>query len=301
MGWNGSDVSGGNGRPKEANSSSKKSATLSGIGASRGLLAGFLVVIGAGIAAWFLLCKSDAPAPSPEKVVKPEKRVVPAKARPLSPEKSAVTNVVEKKPETELKTYIDERGIKRYEGGLRVIKKIVQPPQDQMNINGPHLFENHAEHEILGLLTTEPGTFIIDVKYDKRRFEKAFVESLKHKIEILPDDSEDVKAQKLAVIDAKKSLEAAYKRGEDVTQIMNESRKELIKLNRYRDSLLETAAEGLSKDGTTEKDLDDYINAMNQMLRENGIREIQHKELARGVLMYQRKSAAKKAAQEKKQ
>ncbi len=295
MGWNGSD-SGGNGVSYPKLNASKRGFNKTGASWLRVFLIGILLVAVVGIAVWFFAAKPKTPQ-MPAKPGQPEEKPVNYPSKPVKP-KTATTNDVVKAPaKKQPKTYVDKRGILRYEGGLRVVKKIVQPPADQMNSNGPHLFENQAEHEILGLMTTEPGTFMIDVKYDKRIFEKAFVESLKHNIEILPDDTPEVKEQKLAVIEAKKSLEEAYKRGEDVTEIMNESRKELVKLNRYRESLIETASEDLSKDGTTEEDLNDYVDAMNKMLKENGIREIKHKELARNVLRYQRNAAARKAAE----
>ena len=303
MAWNGSGAA----TPSENN---ENGGTAGGVGkrrpgAVRGLVAGLIIVAGAGIAAWLVIGRSEAPR-TPEGPSGHGKRTISDVSKPVVPAASVTNAAVQAAPRTppkkEPKTYVDKRGILRYEGGLRVVKKIVKPPEDQMNSNGPHLFENNAEHEILGLMTTEPGTFMIDVKYDKRTFEKAFVESLKHTIEVLPDDTPEVREQKLAVIEAKAALEAAYKRGEDVTEIMNESRGELVRLNRYRDSLIEMASENLSKDGTTDKDLDEYVDAMNKMLKDNGIREIKHKELARSVLRYRRNAeAARKAAEESRQ
>lgn len=287
MGWNGS------GQTNETDGAKAPIRKAKSPSAWRGAVAGLAVVAIAGIGLWYVM-SGEKKGPEKSDVDKDRniKEVTPAAAP------KPVTNTVPAKPKRVLKTYIDERGIERYEGGLRVVKHWPKPPQDQMNTN-PHLFKNHAEFEILGLVTTEPGTFMLDIDYNKRTFEPAFIESLKHKIEILPDDSPEVREQKLAVIEAKKTLEEAYKRGEDVTQIMNESRKELVRLNRYREQLIETASVKLSQDGTTDKDLNDWVDAMNKMLNDNGIRPIKQKELARDILRYQRRAQARKAAEEK--
>ena len=287
MSWNGSDLKNGTGEAKPPVPKAKSPS------AWRGAVAGLAVVAIAGIGLWYAMSGEKK---GPEKADVDKDRKI-KEVTPAAASTNAAPAVAEK-PKKVFKTYIDERGIERYEGGLRVVKHWPKPPQDQMNTN-PHLFENRAEFEILGLVTTEPGTFILDIDYDRRTIMPAFVESLKHKIEILPDDSPEVKEQKLAVIEAKKTLEEAHKRGEDVVQIMNESRKELVKLNRYREQLLETASEKLSQDGTTDKDLNDWVDAMNKMLNDNGIRPIKQKELARDILRYQRREAARKAAEEK--
>lgn len=287
MSWNGSGYKNGTGGAKAPIRKAKSPS------AWRGAVAGIAVVVVAVIGLWYVMSGK----------MKPDDAEADAKNRTIKEVKSAAapTNaapVVAGKPKKVFKTYIDERGIERYEGGLRVVKHWVKPPQDQMNTN-PHLFENHAEFEILGLVTTKPGTFMLDIDYNKRTFEPAFIESLKHKIEILPDDSEEVKDQKLAVIEAKKTLEEAYKRGEDVTAIMNEARKELVKLNRYREQLIETATEALSKDGTSDKDLNDWVDAMNKMLTDNGLKPVRQKEMARNILRYQRNAEYRKAQEAK--
>ena len=69
------------------------------------------------------------------------------------------------------------------------------------------------------------------------RFVEDFKESLKEPIEILETDSEYDRQLKLDVIESKKQLKAAMDRGEDIAQIMTDTRNELRRLGQYRDEL----------------------------------------------------------------
>ena len=280
MGWNGSDFKNGTGGAKPPVPKAKSPS------AWRGAVAGIAVVAIAGIGLWFAMSGEKK---GPEDVDAEKNRKI-KEVKPVAAPKP-VTNAVPEKPKRVLKTYVDERGIKRYEGGLRVVRKIVQPPEDQMNTS-PRLFQNGAEHQIHSLLTIQPGQFVLGAKYNRISFEKNFKESLKHEIEILPTDTPDIVAEKEAVIEAKKTLKEAMDRGEDITKMMNEAREELGRLYRYRDELQRAAAEKLSEEGTTDKDVGDYLDAMNAMLKEHDIKPIKQKELARNILKFQRKSAA---------
>ena len=200
MSWNGSGYKNGTGGAKTPIRKAKSPS------AWRGAVAGIAVVVVAVIGLWYVMSGK----------ITPDDAEADAKNRTIKEVKSAAapTNsapVVAEKPKKVFKTYIDERGIERYEGGLRVVKHWVKPPQDQMNTN-PHLFENHAEFEILGLVTTKPGTFMLDIDYNKRTFEPAFIESLKHKIEILPDDTEREIQQKEFVMAFKEYLREEIKK-----------------------------------------------------------------------------------------
>lgn len=185
----------------------------------RGAIAGGIVVLCAAVAAWWMWPDASAPVAedSDGTVERRIKEVTPA-AVPTN----AAPVVAAEKPKSKLKTYIDERGVERYEGGLRVVKKWPKPPADQMNTN-KHLFKHSAELEIQWLLELEPGEFMLDIPYDWR-FDKSLAKSFAEEIEFLPEDTQEERQIKEDVIAAKKELKIAMARGEKASDIMNEAR-----------------------------------------------------------------------------
>lgn len=285
MGWNGSGQKGA--APAQPKVTAKKPSPV------RGLVAGAVVVALAAVAYFAFFSGSENPqAEKPDKDRGRIKEVTPAAAPKAAP---VATNKVEK---NKLETYIDERGVERYKGGLRVVKKFPKPPANQMNTN-KHIFKHSAELEIEGLVTITPGKFMIDVPINGRVFLKSFKESLKEEIEILDTDTEEEKEIKRAVITAKKELKDAMDRGEDIVKIMNDSRKELVRLNQYRDQIVETAREQLSKEDTTDQDVADFVEAANSMLTKNGIRPLKANDLTRRIASFQERVREAKAQRAK--
>ena len=131
----------------------------------------------------------------------------------------------------------------------------------------------YTSDKIIGqLLSVSPGSSLFgDVKYDER-FVRRFLDSLKEPIVIEREDSEEVKALKEAVIGARKDLKAAYDRGEDIAQIMTDTRKELKELGAYRDELQKQVNDIIRRDYKkfTAQDLEDCIGAANKMLADRG-------------------------------
>ena len=133
-------------------------------------------------------------------------------------------------------------------------------------------FRNTSDKIIGQLLSVKPGAALFgDVKYDQR-FVRRFLESLKTPIVVDSGDSEQVKVLKEAVIEARKELKAAYDRGEDVAQIMTETRRELKELGAYRAELQRQVNDIIRKDARrfSAQDMEDCLNAANKMLSDRG-------------------------------
>ena len=131
-------------------------------------------------------------------------------------------------------------------------------------------FKHRTDQEIAVLLNTEPGTaFVGDYVVDKK-FNEKFLKSLTDPIVVEEGDSPDVKELKLAVIDARNELKSRYDAGEDPSAIIEEVHKELRELGAYKASLEKLLLEIARKPDMTEKDLDDYVTAANEMLESRG-------------------------------
>ena len=269
---------------------SPKSATPRGIGAPaalsnrRGLYLAVAVLLAAviGGGAWWWLGR-DGSRPSPVKPSPAEKpkaasrsetrpsrpRVAPTPATTNAP-MSATTNAPLARKTQE--TYIDERGIERYPGGMRVRRPAARTVQ--IEIDPLHRFKHTSEAQIAGLLEVKPGSMIVgDMKYSYR-FVEDFKESLKEPIEILDSDSEYDKQLKLDVIETKKQLKAAMDRGEDIAQIMTDTRNELRKLGQYRDELKKELQKIHREGEYTDQEVEDFTAAANKLLADKGCRPI---------------------------
>ena len=235
----------------------------------------------AAIALWWWLGRGEArpspakpsPAEQPTAASRPDMR--PSKPRVTPP--PAVTNApapatnapVARKAQ---ETYIDERGIERYPGGMRVRR----PPARtvKIEIDPLHRFKHTSEAQIAGLLEVKPGSLIVgDMKYSYR-FVEDFKESLKEPIEILDTDSEYDRQLKLDVIETKKQLKAAMDRGEDIAQIMTDTRNDLRKLGQYREELRQELHKLRAGGEYTDQDLEDLTAAANKLLADKGCRPI---------------------------
>ena len=143
------------------------------------------------------------------------------------------------------------------------------------------IFKNSADRMIAILLNTEPGQmFVGGFKYDKG-FTKRFLKALETPITIDANDSEEVKLVKEAVKETRQDLKKRLDNGEDIAQTIYEAQKELQELGAYKNEL-RLQLEKLSRErDMTEKDMDDYLRAANDMLESRGCSKLTMPELMR--------------------
>ncbi|MBR0504954.1 MAG: hypothetical protein IJJ84_06060, partial [Kiritimatiellae bacterium] len=242
------------------------------------------IVATATIALWcWVASRGSTPLP-PEKslAVKPKTEKAkatppPKNVKPPEPAKIPEAPKADVKPTTKpekekVQTYFDERGIERYPGGMRVRRPAARTVQ--IEIDPLHRFKHTSEAQIAGLLEVKPGSMIVgDMKYSYR-FVEDFKESLKEPIEILDSDSEYDKQLKRDVIETKKQLKAAMDRGEDIAQIMTDTRNELRKLGQYRDELKKELQKIHREGEYTDQEVEDFTAAANKLLADKGCRPI---------------------------
>ena len=249
----------------------------------RGLLAGAIVVLGAGLAAWLFMGGEADSRPLQKKDRGHIKEIAPA---------VAPTNAVPKKPVDPRedydheKCYRDERGILRYKSsGCRAYDKTVKTgPTVLLNKQVRRIFKGTANNEIFTLITMNPGeSRLVTPDYRDPEYIKRFKESLEQPIEIAEDDHEWDKNVKQAVADTKKDLIARMKKGEKLSDILEDTSKELQRLTAYKDSI-DKQVSTIVKDAKgrlSEQDVKDLVGAANKMLTEQGINPISESSFVR--------------------
>ncbi len=258
MGWNGSDGS----MPKPI----KKAKALS---ASRGLLAGLVVVALACVGLFFVLSgdKKETPAQKNENKQGTIKEVKPA---PAAPQTNAVAPEV-KKPEKKKHPGFGKTPVEVDENGDRWVvrngrrRKVIR--------GGPvgtsrQLWFNKSENVISALVTVKPGDPIVG--FDLDGIKKSFAESLGNKIEITDEDTPEEREEKQLVIEAKKTLVKLIKEGGDLEEILREEYGNVMRMYNYRNDLVREL-DTIRKNGASAKEMADFVEAANKMLKDRGI------------------------------
>lgn len=244
----------------------------------RGILAG-AVVVALALGAWWWIGGRGAIALPPEKPAKP--KVV--KPQPPAP-KPKLQPVVEQKAETPKGPPWPEKsphpdGEWRHGEGPRSIAVtngclVTYPhyPGVQMILPHPAFaapFETLLDNEIARLISAKPGDDFIDVPLPKN-FDEKFAQSLLVPIKVNEDDSPEKAELKRQVLEARKILVEAAKRGESPRQVLEEEAKTLRRLMQTRDNFQRIVNEQI-QNGATDQEINDTVNAANKMLEREGI------------------------------
>ena len=142
------------------------------------------------------------------------------------------------------------------------------------------IFGNPSENVIAATLCTVPGETLVGTIRFNGNFTKSFLKSLTTPIVVHEDDPDDVKALKRAVIEAKITLKEAYDRGEDIEQIIIDSREESQRMAQYKQQLRSDLFR-VAKEAAAPEDVDDALSAANIMLEDKGISPIEPGPLTR--------------------
>ena len=253
----------------------------------RAAVLGVVILTVVGGVWWWLMVQEDTRTPvekpTKTKVVKPVQNqpvarpAEPPKEEPPKEEPRKIvpkgTPMSERKPP---KTYRDERGILRYEGGARapdpsrphhVAKRMADSINDSV-------FKTRPENEIAMLLTATPGDTILTIRRYDETFEAEFMKSLEQNIEVTEDDTPARAELKRAMAETKKELAERIKKGEKLADILEETRSELRRLADYRRNLEKMVSEAARNPELADQEVADYLTAANKMLADNGMKPI---------------------------
>ena len=262
----------------------------SGTSSMRRMLAATIVVVIASVAL-YLIFKDNA---KPETPKEPNKvRAVKELPTP-TPRPKPAPEVTEVRPEEPQELPPQKVGetrdgyIKLPNGTLHKVNGVIT--NTTAAAKGKYaIFAKRSDNEIAALLTIKPGSVVAGPAKFKGRFAKEFLESLKEPIVISPEDSPEDAQLKRSVMDVRKELKEAYDRGEDIEEIMTESRNEFQKLYWLKADLQQEIAKFRRGENVTDEDVDNFVQAANKMLEERGVAPLHIGPIARRrlQLMYQ--------------
>ena len=180
-----------------------------------------------------------------------------ATVTPAPAPKTTPTNAV-----ADLGWYVDKAGVRRKRTGKGF--RVGLSPQKP-------LFTNQAEMQLSGIVNTQPGQNFYGDDVPEN-FEETFAHSLTNRIVINDDDPPDVAEKKQRVIDAKEELRQAWARGENIVEIMNESKREMKK--KFDDYLFyERGLKELQQNNASAEELAEYALAAKKVMEAKGIEQ----------------------------
>ena len=147
------------------------------------------------------------------------------------------------------------------------------------------IFAHESENKIAALISIEPGTQLFGTQVYNERFKEDFMKSCEEPIIITEDDDEFTRQLKSTIIELKIELRDRMRAGEDICQIMADSRKELQRLGMVRREIEKMLKDEVRAKATSDDDIDDYIKAANILLESKGIAPIKINPVLRRSLM----------------
>lgn len=147
-------------------------------------------------------------------------------------------------------------------------------------------FKCFSDRCIATLLTTEFGTGFLGSSDELfSEFDQQFEESLSEDIVIDPEDSNEVKILKQAIIDTRKDLIERKKAGESLAQVMIDTRDQLIELATYREDLEIQIDRLMADNDFSEEDQEEMLKAANTMLEDRGIKPFELPSVAKQYMI----------------
>lgn len=177
------------------------------------------------------------------------------------------------------------------------------PPVREFKVKGRTDYLRHpSERQIAGVALVEPGTFFVVKPEFGESFDRDFQNSLTEEIDINDDDSDETRAVKEGVTNLKREIAEICKReGKKPSEVMNEHAASMYELGQYQREL-ETELDRIHMNPEySDKDVEDFCEAANELLKSKGLAPIPHIDLTRRsfrISSYQR-MAERKAERER--
>ena len=236
-------------------------------------------VVGLAFTAWYLLA-TRTESPNPKTVSAPKK---PSKIVEVRPAISRPKPVEEKVEVVNGYVLLPSWRLHRRQG---VITNSVASRAK----GAYHIFDHACDNEIACYLSIKPGDSLVGPARYTGRFKDKFLESLKTPIIVTQDDTPEQAQLKRDVIAAKLELKGALDRGEDIEQIMLDTRQELQDLARYKMELRKQFHEMRRTEGSKEEDVETLLEACNKMLESRGIAPMKFGPITRRKLISEMES-----------
>lgn len=283
MAWNGSD---GAAKPQKSVKRAKPSAW-------RGILAAVIVLCGAAAAYIAFL------GPATGGGARDNAKAKSAKIAEVSPDLSEYTPVavdaetVKPQKKRELSYWEKPTTNGLNEAQLRKWRNMHLPAPSFTNTamharlpSEYEIFETRAENEIAMFMTMAPGEGLVGSPDYDESFREEFLKSCESPIIINEDDTEYEKQLKRDMEEIKIDLRQRMRNGEDICEIMAETREEMMRLGVVRQQIEGEMRDMLSESESAD-DFDDCIEAANRILESQGIAPLRINPIVRRNIMRQ--------------
>lgn len=150
------------------------------------------------------------------------------------------------------------------------------------------IFDHVSENEIACLLTIEPGTTLVGEPFYGRHFTEDFMKSCETPIVVTEEDTPEQAELKRLMNETKIDLRQRMADGEDLGQILRETRQEYVRLAEYKQTLEHELNQLKKDDSLSMADIDDFVKAANKLLDAKGIAPIKMSPITRRMLMRRR-------------
>lgn len=259
----------------------------------RGIVAG-AAVVGLAFTAWYLLA-TRTESPNPKTVSAPKKPSKIVEVRPaISRPKPVEEKVEPPKPDPNARPTKVGEVVNGYvllpSGRLHRRQGVITNSVASRAKGAYHIFDHACDNEIACYLSIKPGDSLVGPARYTGRFKDKFLESLKTPIIVTQDDTPEQAQLKRDVIAAKLELKDALDRGEDIEQIMLDTRQELQDLARYKMELRKQFHEMRRTEGSKEEDVETLLEACNKMLESRGIAPMKFGPITRRKLISEMES-----------
>ena len=133
------------------------------------------------------------------------------------------------------------------------------------------IFKHESENKIAALITMEPGRQVFGTQIYNEKFVDDFMKSCESPIVIEDSDDEYTKRLKQDMIETKIELRQRMREGENICDIMSDTRKELQRLGMVKRNVERMMAEEIKTSAKDTYDVDDLVDAANALLEAQGI------------------------------
>lgn len=245
----------------------------------RGMIAACVVVVGASIAAWWLMMnkpapvREDADGTASRRIREVTPSAVPTNAVPVVKEKKKYSDLTDNE---KLQFLREKFGDNPPPNIKPIIYTLEHPPK--RNFKAPTskyaIFRHPCERKIAAFLSVRPGSFVMRPQTFDDRFDQDFVTAMLDKIEFTDDDTPEQRELKQAVIDSKKELAALVKQGQKPSEVMTEVSKQLYDLGQYQHNLRKEIIRANQNPDMSDRDVADMVTAANKMLSDKGLQPL---------------------------
>ena len=146
------------------------------------------------------------------------------------------------------------------------------------------IFKTRPENEIAALISAKPGASMVGERRYTDKFKEEFLKSCEVPIVVSEDDDEYTANLKREMNQVKIELRQRMADGEDLGQILADTRKEIQRLAQVKKEVEAEMRKMIKETAVTEEDVDTCIDAANKLLESKGVAPVRMNPLLRTAL-----------------